>query len=74
MKFKFIGEDNSFCLELVAYKIKSPHGDYLFKGDVIDVPDNLDRVISALSESAVFEEVKTSSKPKKNNKKDKEDK
>ena len=73
MKFKFIGKDGSFCMELVAYGIKSPHGDYLFKGDVIDVPDNLDRIIPSLQGSVYFEEV-TDSKPKKNNKKDKEDK
>lgn len=71
MKFKFIGEDNSFCLELVAYKIKSPHGDYLFKDDVVDVPDEYEIVVNALKESAVFEEYKETI-PKK--KKDKEDK
>lgn len=71
MKFKFIGEDNSFCLELVAYKIKSPHGDYLFKEDIVDVPDKYERVISALKESAVFEEVTEKTKGKKDKKEDK---
>lgn len=71
MKFKFIGEDDSFCLELVAYKIKSPHGDYLNKNDVVDVPEKYDRVITALRNSAVFEEVTEQAKVKKNKKEDK---
>lgn len=57
MKFKFIGENNSFCMELVAYKIKSKHGNYLLNGDIVDVPNKYTRVINALKESAVFVEV-----------------
>ena len=73
MKFKFIGENNSFCMELVAYRIKSKHGNYLFKGDIVDVPDNLERVITALKESAVFVQVDDSKKviDKKEKKEDK---
>ena len=74
MKFKFIGKDGSFCMELVAYNIKSPHGDYLFNGDIIEVPDNLTRIIPSLQASVLFEEVKTTSKSKNDKKKkDKED-
>ena len=71
MKFKYVGEDNSFCLELVAFKIKGEHGDYLFKGDVVTVPDDNKRVINALKRSPSFEVVNT---PKKVVKKNKEDK
>ena len=71
MKFKFMGEDNSFCLELVAFKIKGEHGDYLHKGDVVTVPDDNERVIKALKRSPSFEVVDT---PKKTVKKNKEDK
>lgn len=70
MKFKYNGDDNCFCMELVAYKIKGPHGDYLFKGDVVDVDDKYDRVISALKQSAVFEEVKNVPKASKKIKKE----
>jgi len=71
MKFKYVGEDNSFCLELVAFRIKGEHGDYLFKGDIITVPDDNDRVIKALRRSPSFEVV---DEPKKAVKKQKEDK
>ena len=73
MKFKFIGKDGSFCMELVAYGIKSPHGDYLFNGDIVDVPDNLERIIPALEGSVLFEKIAVNPKAK-NNKKNKEDK
>lgn len=62
MKYKFIGENNSFCLELVAYKIKSEHSYYLFSGDVITVPDDNKRVIGALDASPVFVKIKNNSK------------
>ena len=68
MKFKFNGEDNSFCIELLAYKLV-PNDKYLMKGDVIDVPNNLDVVIKALDASGVFERVKeVKTVPKKENK------
>ena len=71
MKFKYVGEDNSFCLELVAFRIKGEHGDYLFKGDIITVPDDNERVIKALRRSPSFE---VFDEPKKAVKKQKEDK
>ena len=46
MKFKYVGEDNCFCIELLAYKIV-PKGSYLKKGQVIDVPDDNQLVIRA---------------------------
>ena len=51
MKFKFKGEDNSFCIELLAYKVL-PSGSYLKNGQVIDVPDDLNVVISVIYLSA----------------------
>lgn len=69
MKFKYIGEDNCFCIELLAYKLVEK-GSYLKKGQVIDVPNDLTNVISALDVSGVFERVQD----KKVIKKEKEDK
>ena len=40
---KYIGEDDCFCIELLAYKLV-PKGSYLKNGQVIEVPDDLDRV------------------------------
>lgn len=56
MKFKYTGEDNCFCIELLAYKLVEK-GSYLKKGQVIDVPNDLTNVISALDVSGVFERV-----------------
>ena len=53
MKFKFLGEDNSFCIELLAYKLV-PNDKYLKHGQIIEVPDDLDIVINALDASGVF--------------------
>lgn len=61
MKYKYVGEDGSFCIELLAYNLV-PKGSYLKKGQVIDVPDDLTRVTNALSISGVFEEVKVDKK------------
>lgn len=69
MKFKYTGEDNCFCIELLAYKLVEK-GSYLKKGQVIDVPNDLTNVVSALDESGVFERVQD----KKVIKKEKEDK
>ena len=41
MKFKYEGEDNCFCIELLAYKLV-PKGSYLKHGQVIDVPDDIE--------------------------------
>lgn len=61
MKYEFIGEDNSFCIELLAYKLV-PKDKYLMKGDVIDVPDNNKVVIDSLDASGVFKKVKETKK------------
>lgn len=56
MKYKYIGEDNCFCIELLAYKIV-PKGSYLKKGQIVDVPDDLTNVISSLDVSGQFTKV-----------------
>ena len=61
MKYEFIGEDNSFCIELLAYKLV-PKDKYLMKGDVIDVSDNNKVVIDSLDASGVFKKVKETKK------------
>lgn len=61
MKFRFTGEDNTFCIELLAYKLV-PNDKYLMKGQVIDVPDDLDIVINSLDASGVFQRVKETKK------------
>ena len=69
MKFKYVGDDDCFCIELLAYKLVEK-GSYLKNGQVVDVPDNLPNVIRALDVSGQFQRVQT----KKVNKKKKEDK
>ena len=61
MKFKFTGEDNSFCIELLAYKLV-PKDKYLMKGDIIDVPNDKKVVINSLDASGVFQRVKETKK------------
>jgi len=61
MKFKYVGRDDCFCIELLAYKLV-PKGSYLKNGQVIDVPDDLDRVISSLNASGQFVKVNQSNK------------
>lgn len=61
MKFKYVGEDNCFCIELLAYKIV-PKGSYLKNGQVIDVPDDNLLVIRALETNGVFVKVKDNKK------------
>ena len=53
MKFKYIGESDSFCIELLAYKLM-PKDKYLQKGDVIDVPDDYTVVINSLDASGLY--------------------
>ena len=53
MKFKYIGEDDCFCIELLAYKLV-PQGSYLKNGQEIDVPDNLTNVIESMNVSGQF--------------------
>ena len=68
MKFKYIGEDDCFCIELLAYKLV-PKGSYLKNGQVIDVPNDLNRVIKALDVSGQFTRVNEVKKNKKEDKK-----
>lgn len=68
MKFKYIGENNTYCLELVAYKIMSKK-DNLKKGQVIEVPDENSTVISALNNSGVFVKLDFNKNTTKKNKK-----
>ena len=70
MKFKFIGEDNSFCIELLAYKLV-PKDRYLMKGDIIDVPNDKKVVINSLDASGVFKRVKETTKKVNTKKEDK---
>ena len=61
MKYKYIGRDDCFCIELLAYKLV-PKGSYLKNGQVIDVPDDLDRVINSLDVSGQFVKVQDNKK------------
>ena len=57
MKFKYVGEDNCFCIELLAYKLM-PKDKLLMKGDIIEVPDDNVRVIESMKMVDHFQEVK----------------
>ena len=70
MKYKYIGEDNCFCIELLAYKIV-PKGSYLKKGQIVDVPDDLTNVISSLDVSGQFTKVQAKKVIKKKEEEDK---
>ena len=56
MKFKYVGEDDCFCIELLAYKLVEK-GSYLKKGQVVDVPNDLEDVIASLEVSGQFQKV-----------------
>lgn len=64
MKFKYIGEDDCFCIELLAYKLV-PKDKLLKKGQVIDVPAKYDRVINSLEVSGLFVKVDNKNKKRK---------
>lgn len=68
MKFKYTGEDDCFCIELLAYKLVEK-GSYLKNGQVIDVPDDLTNVIEALEVSGIFKKVQDKKVNKKEDKK-----
>ena len=53
MKFKYVGEDDCFCIELLAYKVV-PKGSYLKNGQIIDVPNDLPNVIASMEVSGQF--------------------
>lgn len=73
MKFKYIGEDDCFCIELLAYKL-IPKGSYLKKGQIIDVPTKYSRVINSLEVSGLFIRVQDNKKVTKTKKSKKEKK
>jgi len=66
MKFKFIGNDESYCLELMAYGLEKK-GEYLKKNQIIDVPDDAKVVINALDANGLFERYNAPKKVKKEN-------
>lgn len=68
MKFKYIGENNTYCLELLAYDIMSKK-DNLKKGQVIEVPDENSVLINALNTSGVFVKLDFNKNTTKKNKK-----
>lgn len=53
MKFKYVGEDDCFCIELLAYKVV-PKNSYLKNGQIIDVPNDLTNVIASMEVSGQF--------------------
>ena len=61
MKFKYIGEDDCFCIELLAYKLVS-RDENLKNGQVIDVPDDLTRVVKSLDANGQFVRIKDNKK------------
>ena len=61
MKYKYVGEDDCFCIELLAYKIV-PKGSYLKKGQVVDVPNDLTNVIESMDVSGQFIKVQDNKK------------
>lgn len=67
MKFKFLGENDSFCIELLAYKLV-PNDEYLKHGQIIDVPDHLDVVINSLDASGLFTRIQDKKVTKKEDK------
>ena len=67
MKFKYVGDDDHFCIELLAYKLV-PSGSYLKNGQIIDVPNDLDVVVNSLDASGQFQRVKENKVTKKGDK------
>lgn len=56
MKFKYVGQDDCFCMELLAYKLV-PKDEYLKHGQIIEVPDDLNRVIDSMEVDGNFVKV-----------------
>jgi len=67
MKFKYKGQDDAFCLELLAYNIMKKN-EYLKNGMVIDVPDDNDILVNSLNANGLFEKVNETKKVKKESK------
>ena len=58
MKFKFLGRNDSYCLELLAYGIEKK-GEYLSHGQIIEVPDKNTTLIESMDANGLFERVNT---------------
>lgn len=67
MKYKYIGEDDCFCIELLAYKLV-PKDKLLKKGQIIDVPAKYERVIKSMEVSGLFVKVQGNNKSNKKRK------
>lgn len=67
MKFEYVGDDDFFCLELLAYKLV-PMGSKLKHGDIIDVHDDNTRLIEGMKMVDHFQEVKDNKSNKKEKK------
>ena len=67
MKYKYIGENDCFCIELLAYKLV-PKGSLLKHGQVIDVPNDLIDVTARLDVSGQFVKVQDKKVTKKEDK------
>mgnify|MGYP004448409331 CR=1 FL=1 len=68
MKFKYTGNDNTFCLELVAYGIMKKN-EYLKNGMVVEVPDGNEVVLNAVKANGLFQPIYNETKKIKTNKK-----
>ena len=64
MKFRYKGQDDTFCLELLAYNIMEKN-EYLKNGMIVEVPDDNTLVINSLDASGLFERANTTKKVKK---------
>ena len=67
MKYKYVGEDNCFCMELLAYKLV-PKGKLLMNGDIIDVPDDNVRIIKSMEVTDHFQLIEDNKSNKKEKK------
>ena len=68
MKYEYVGEDDYFCMELLAYKLV-PMGSTLKKGDIVEIPDDNVRLIEGMKVVDHFQEVKDNKDNKKKEKK-----
>ena len=63
-KFKYLGQDGTFTLELIHFGIKQEM-EYMNHGEVVEVPVEYDRCIKALNASGLFKEIPVEAKSKK---------
>ena len=64
MKFKYNGQDDTFCLELLAYNVMEKN-ECLKNGMVVEVPDDNEILVNSLDANGLFERVNTPKKVKK---------